>query len=112
LRADARDRVGVTMAESVVKPEHETAALEQRRQHRQLILRTGKIESAGARHEIDCAILDISVTGARLLLPAGTAVPDIFKLTTSPGEERFLCRVAWKRGHRVGVMFEKTWATP
>jgi hypothetical protein len=79
-----------------------------RQQPRQLTLRTGKILAAGCASQIDCAIFDISDGGACLLLPKGAQVADDFQLTIDPGEASYICRVAWRAGHRIGVSMRKT----
>lgn len=57
-----------------------------------------------------CEVLDISEGGARLAPVYRTpkAIPDMFFLLLSPcGRVQRKCRVAWRRGTHIGVMFEK-----
>jgi PilZ domain len=78
-----------------------------RRQPRQLTLKTGKIHSRDIPSEIDCAILDISDEGARILLPAGVKLSDTFDLTVDPQGESYFCRVAWQLQNKIGVCFKR-----
>jgi hypothetical protein len=79
---------------------------ERRREQRQLTLKTAKIKSLDSRPDIDCAILDISAGGARILLPAAVDLPDTFYLAIDPDGRIKICRVVWKSGNGVGVSFQ------
>lgn len=58
----------------------------------------------GPAHQ--CAIADISETGARLVLQADEELPKRFMLLLSPrGEPRRVCRLVWRDGVTVGVEF-------
>ncbi|MCJ2124053.1 PilZ domain-containing protein [Methylobacterium sp. J-077] len=52
-----------------------------------------------------CTIVDISVSGARLLVSRPETVPDQFELATdlSGGSRR--CRAVWREGGQIGVEF-------
>lgn len=52
-----------------------------------------------------CTIADISISGARLLVPRSDAVPDQFELATdlSGGSRR--CRTVWREDGQIGVEF-------
>ena len=63
-------------------------------------------DPTSAAAEIDCAILDLSDSGARILLPAGTDLPDSFDLSVDPDGQVKCCRVVWKAGTSVGVTFQ------
>jgi PilZ domain len=81
-----------------------------RRQHpRVLTLRTAKL--SWADHEpVDCAVLDISAGGARVLVPEGAKIPDIVALEIDQREESDpprVCKVAWRAGAKLGLQFEK-----
>jgi hypothetical protein len=77
---------------------------DQRREPRWLTLRTGTIH--GVSGSLDCAILDISVGGACLLLPTDARIDEAFALTTDFNGERYECRLAWQAGNRIGVAFQ------
>ena len=54
----------------------------------------------------DCAISDVSDTGARLRLATTEALPDEFYLVLSKGAKvRRLCTVRWRSKNNVGVEF-------
>jgi hypothetical protein len=79
---------------------------ERRQEQRQWTLKTAKIKSLDIWSDIDCAILDISDGGARILLPVGVDPPDTFDLAVDPDGQAKLCRVVWKSGNRIGVSFQ------
>src|SRR5829696_7116805 len=55
---------------------------------------------------VPCTILDVSQSGARLMLPGNEDVPSEFILLLSEhGRARRQCRVAWRRKDKVGVEF-------
>jgi len=55
---------------------------------------------------VPCTLLDVSQSGARLMLPGNEDVPDDFMLLLSEhGRARRQCRVAWRRKDKVGVEF-------
>src|SRR5215217_7096940 len=55
---------------------------------------------------VPCTLLDVSQSGARLMLPGNEDVPDNFMLLLSEhGRARRQCRIAWRRKDKVGVEF-------
>jgi hypothetical protein len=70
-----------------------------------LTLRTGKIVTFACA--IDCAVLDISAGGARILSPEGSAIPEAFELIIDPTEFRIECRLVWTDGQVQGVAFNQ-----
>jgi PilZ domain len=55
---------------------------------------------------VPCTLLDVSQSGARLMLPGNEDVPDNFVLLLSEhGRARPQCRVAWRHKDKVGVEF-------
>lgn len=80
-------------------------APEQRRHRRYLTFRTGKIVTD--IEDIDCAVLDISAGGARLLAPKEAAIPTAFALVVDPENLRLDCKLAWSDGQMVGVAFKQ-----
>ncbi len=79
---------------------------ERRRAPRELTLRTGRITTGRASPAVDCAVLDISATGAQLLVPKDAATPEEFTLVIDPFGNRRDCRVVWRNGARIGVSFD------
>jgi hypothetical protein len=58
------------------------------------------------RSLVPCTLLDVSQSGARLMLPGNEDVPDKFVLLLSEhGRASRQCRVAWRRKDKVGVEF-------
>jgi hypothetical protein len=55
---------------------------------------------------VPCSLLDVSQSGARLLVPGNEDLPSEFLLLLSEhGRARRQCRVAWRRRDRIGVEF-------
>ena len=76
---------------------------EQRRDPRQLVLRTGKLDCAGAM--VDCALLNISRSGACVLVPDAQAIPNSVAMIIDGDDVVRRCNVAWRAGARIGVAF-------
>jgi hypothetical protein len=53
---------------------------------------------------IECALADISVTGARLLVAKPFDVPATFIIEIKPGLYRW-CREVWRHDNEIGVEF-------
>ena len=79
-------------------------ATERRQDRRQRVLKGGTIGFRGLRAAIDCAIRDISTSGARLLVESPIGVPDKFDLVVG-GDQPRLCRVVWRKATQIGVEF-------
>jgi hypothetical protein len=79
--------------------------LDRRQNSRSLTLKTGKIRSWDAASDVDCAILNISETGACILVPASAAIPDVFRLAVDFDPNAYACKVVWRSGNRIGVSF-------
>jgi hypothetical protein len=77
-----------------------------REQPRELTLKTAKIKTKIMESAIHCAILNISDTGACILVPDQTDIPDTFDLTIDPIGSNYACRVAWRSKNRIGVSFQ------
>lgn len=76
----------------------------QNRKHpRYLTLMTGRIALDG--RWIDCAVLNISASGACLLVQDAAEIPDSFDLTVDRINLRISCRLIWRDAHRVGVAY-------
>jgi hypothetical protein len=72
-----------------------------------LVPRTGKIILLGKNAEvIDCRIIDLSAGGASLELSKLYDLPKRFEFMH--GSTRTICRLAWTRGYRVGLIYEAT----
>lgn len=71
------------------------------------------VQVPGARHDIECVILDISASGARLKLSGGPAkpfqqgptIPDGFRLYVQVDNTEIDCEVTWRKSDSIGVRF-------
>ena len=81
---------------------------EKRRAHRVapsgVVSRVGKVILQANAPTVDCRVLDISATGARLEFSDQHQFPNRFEFIHGP--TRRYCRLAWKRGYRIGIAFE------
>jgi len=77
--------------------------IEGRKHARSLVLRTGQVRCG--EDETACAILNVSESGACILVPADAALPDTFDLVIDKAAGGFRCRVVWREGARVGLAF-------
>ena len=50
------------------------------------------------------ALLDVSRTGARLMVDDPNALPDEFMLALNPELHRW-CRIVWRKDHEVGLIY-------
>jgi hypothetical protein len=56
---------------------------------------------------IDCTIVQLSPTGARLSVPASVALPDRFELAIPQRSLRRRAKLVWRKGNQAGVEFEQ-----
>ena len=70
---------------------------------RHRVLKAGTIAFAGG--SIDCAVRNISATGAALEVTSHIGIPDTFKLIILADQFSQPCRVVWRRQKRIGVTF-------
>ncbi len=68
-----------------------------------LVSRTAKISFFAGVPSIDCRVIDLSAGGVCIELPSNYELPDQFELLH--GGVRRPCRLAWKRGFRVGLEY-------
>ena len=68
-----------------------------------LVSRTGRIMFVAGMPAIDCRVVDLSAGGACLELPRDYDLPEEFELLH--GGVRRPCRLAWKRGFRIGLEY-------
>ena len=76
-----------------------------RRHPRQLVLRTGKLDCAEEGGLVDCALLNISRSGACVLVPDASVIPNSIGMIIDGDGEIRRCSVAWRDGARIGVAF-------
>jgi hypothetical protein len=78
---------------------------DRRRNARHRILADVWVDPGGMEPAVSVMLLDVSTSGAKLACPAQAALPDRFIL--HEGFSRRHARVVWRRGNRVGVVFEQ-----
>ena len=71
---------------------------------RKRVLKGGMIEFGGGA--IDCAVKNLSETGAALHVVTPLFIPDRFTLFVPSAHCRRLCHVVWRKEKRIGVVFE------
>src|SRR4051794_15162116 len=59
------------------------------------------------QNAVDCVVLDVSPTGARIRIPRDLILPEQVTLRFQRGEV-VLARRRWQRARQVGLAFEKT----
>ena len=77
---------------------------ERRRLPRTEIWRSAEIEMSAAT-VAECIVVDISMGGAQLLLPADLQPDDEFNFSFDHFRSTRQCRVAWRKNRNIGVAF-------
>ena len=58
------------------------------------------------RDAVECQVMDVSASGAKIISPMPSQVPDRFELAfTKSGDKHRACEVVWRRGKTIGVQF-------
>lgn len=91
-----------------------TKSFDARRARRKPMLTIGEIDVPGRDAGIECTVLDLSTTGAKLRLTAGkpraftpaVVLPETFRLIIARDHIAMDCRLAWRVEDMVGVAFE------
>ncbi len=81
--------------------------MDRRAHSRLLTLKTAKIASNDIAQQIDCAILNMSESGAAILVPRLAVVLREFLLVTDPDGEVRCCSLRWSSGARIGISFRR-----
>ncbi len=84
---------------------------EQRREHRQRVLKGGAILGANSS-EIRCTVRNMHAHGAELLIPLDAAIPQQFLLYISVDGIAYRCQLRWRKDGRCGVEFTGTEPKP
>jgi len=79
-------------------------AINRRRHIRRASVAAAVIHFDGS-NDIRCNLLDVSDGGVRLCLEAPSDLPPIFMLTVPAERIERSCKLVWKIGKRVGVLF-------
>jgi hypothetical protein len=82
----------------------ETPVANKRISDRRRMLKSGKIVFNQSSSVIDCAVRDVSRTGATLKVQNAIAVPEKFELHWGGNVQR--CTVIWRRLPSLGVAFD------
>lgn len=85
-----------------VFPGYRSAA---RRASRKRTLRPAVMAFHGGKSLVECVVLDLSDTGARLQPLDTVSPPDEFVLELSDGRA-FLCEMVWREASLIGVAFK------
>ncbi len=80
--------------------------MDNRKDARSLTLLTGKVVAPSTRDSVDCAVLNISQSGACILIPKNTEISEPFILEIDHDLQARNCRIAWRSGCRVGLVFD------
>jgi hypothetical protein len=83
-------------------------ASRQRSIGRQKTLLPGVISSVDGRSSFDCAIKDLSATGARLILPASARLEPPFLVINIRDRLFHLVSIAWRSQNMIGVRYLDT----
>ena len=81
-----------------------TTAEQRRAAKRMRVLKSAKLILDDMR-SIDCAVRDISATGAKVLIVSGNNLPDKFRLLMVADSTIRDVEIAWKRHDMIGVNF-------
>jgi PilZ domain len=81
-----------------------TTAEQRRAAKRMRVLKSAKLILDDMR-SIDCAVRDISSTGAKVLIVSGNNLPDKFRLFMVADSTIRDVEIAWKRHDMIGVNF-------
>ena len=81
---------------------------ERRGGRRRRVLFFGRISDATGASLADCAITNLSSTGAQVRLHAARTLPRLVYLIDPKTHAAHLCEVVWKRGDRLGLRFHNT----
>ena len=78
---------------------------ENRRRHkRDRVLKEGQIVFHHGQCTVNCAVVDISASGARVRVDTALGLPEHFELRLYRGPA-YTCRVVWNQGNTLGVEF-------
>jgi hypothetical protein len=83
---------------------HIADMVETRAAPRYRVMKPAKIEFGGYKRE--CVIRDLSTTGAALEVMDQTSIPKHFNLVVPADNLKLPCAIVWRRGFRIGVMFD------
>lgn len=85
---------------------------EQRREHRQRVLKGAAILTGITNSEVTCTVRNMHNNGAEIRVPLDARVPPEFLLYVSVDGIAYQARVAWRAGDRIGLTFHGTEPKP
>ena len=71
---------------------------------RHRVLKTGSIQFGGGA--IDCAVRNVSETGAALEVVTPLFIPDRFTLFVPSDQFKRPCHIVWRKEKRIGIAFD------
>jgi hypothetical protein len=78
---------------------------DQRDKRRQRIYKEGLITTLDNKSVVNCAVRDLTATGARLKCGDQASVPAQFRLRVGREATMRAARVVWRRGDEIGILF-------
>ena len=94
------------MSTPVPDASHAAADSDRRTVPRQRVMKSAKITFGDFVFARDCAVRDISGTGARVTVSGASEIPNEFYLVMMTNRMMHKAHVAWRRGDTLGVTFE------
>ena len=79
---------------------------ESRKNTRTSTLLTAKVRAEASRNGIDCVVLNVSRSGARIMVPNDAEIPGSFVLEIDRGRQVHNCKRVWRNGPLVGLKFD------
>jgi hypothetical protein len=86
----------------------ESSGDERRAERRRRVLFFGRLSDATGALVADCAISNLSATGAQVRLYAERTLPKLVYLIEPKTHVAYLCQVMWQRDDRAGLCFRNT----
>ena len=74
---------------------------------RMLASEGAKIATSNHTLSVDCKVLDVSLTGARLEVDGAVEIPQRFDLIFNRDGIKYPCQIIWSKDKLIGVKFEE-----
>jgi hypothetical protein len=88
--------------------DHDVSGEERRGERRRRVLFFGRVSDATGAQLADCAISNLSATGAQIRLHGERKLPRLIYLIEPKTHTAYLCQVVWQRADRAGLCFQNT----
>lgn len=79
--------------------------VESRVAKRQRVLKSAKIIYGPSQSVVDCAVRDLSDTGAKLICQRNELLPDEIRIVFLQNNTIRSAKIAWRRGEQIGIHF-------